>query len=140
MAEGIGYELKITPNGGEPIYIGSDNLTSVEFLVDTINENAKDRSENIVNKVTIKGKITDEIKGATRDLLLWSLATKSEEVYRRAEIIIRINDTTRVRKYTMDKVFCLDYLEQFNKGDEDSIFELKFSQRKDNFGGIEVIC
>ena len=140
MAEGVGFELKITQTGGAEIYIDSKNITSVEFFVDTIDENVKDRSEDVVNKVTVKGTISEEIKSATKDLLLWSLATKSEEVYRSAEITIRINDTTRVRKYTMDKVFCLDYKETFINGKATSNYELKFSQRKDNLEGISVIC
>lgn len=89
MAEGVGFELKITQTGGAEIYIDSKNITSVEFFVDTIDENVKDRSEDVVNKVTVKGTISEEIKSATKDLLLWSLATKSEEVYRSAEITIR---------------------------------------------------
>lgn len=140
MAEGVGFELKITQNGGGEIYIDSKNIKSVEFFVDTIDENVKDRSEDVVNKVTVIGNITEEIKAATKDLLLWSLATKSEEIYRSAEITIRINETTRVRKYNMDKVFCLDYKEKFNNGKGDSTFELKFSQRKDNLEGITAIC
>lgn len=140
MAEGKGFEIIITQTGGGEIYIGSKNINSVEFFVDTIDENVKDRSEDVVNKVTVTGTITEEIKAATKDLLLWSLATKSEEIYRSAEITIRINDTTRVRKYTMDKVFCLDYKETFIKGEGNSNFELKFSQRKDNLEGISAIC
>lgn len=140
MAEGVGFELKITQTGGTEIYIDSKNISSVEFFVDTIDENVKDRSEDVVNKVTVTGSISEEIKSATKELLLWSLATKSEEVYRSAEITIRINDTTRVRKYTMDKVFCLDYKETFFNGGQNSNYELKFSQRKDNLEGISVIC
>ena len=140
MAEGKGFEIIITQTGGGEIYIGSKNINSVEFFVDTIDENVKDRSEDVVNKVTVTGTITEEIKAATKDLLLWSLATKSEEIYRSAEITIRINDTTRVRKYTMDKVFCLDYKETFIKSEGNSNFELKFSQRKDNLEGISAIC
>lgn len=140
MAEGIGYELKITQTGGSEIYIDNNNIKSVEFLVDTIDENVKDRSENIINKITVIGSISEEIKAATKDLLLWSLATKSEEIYRSVEITIRINETTRVRKYNMDKVFCVDYREKFINGASDSTFELKFSQRKDNSEGISIIC
>lgn len=140
MAEGTGFEVKITQTGGGEIYIDSKSITSVEFFVDTVDENVKDRSEDIVNKLTIKGSISEEIKAATKDLLLWSLATKSEEIYRNAEITIRINETARVRRYTMNKVFCLDYKETFINGGENSTFELKFSQRKDNMEGISVIC
>ena len=140
MAEGTGFEVKISQTGGGEIYIDSKNIKSVEFFVDTINENVKDRSEDIVNKVTITGGISEEIKAATKELLLWSLATKAEDIYRSAEITIRINDTTRVRKYTMDKVFCLDYKETFINGSGNSTFELKFSQRKDNLEGIKAIC
>lgn len=140
MAEGTGFEVKISQTGGGEIYIDSKNIISVEFLVDTIGENVKDRSEDIVNKVIVVGGISEEIKAATKELLLWSLATKTEDIYRSAEITIRINQTTRVRKYTMDKVFCLDYKEKFINGKDNSTFELMFSQRKDNLEGIKVIC
>lgn len=140
MAEGTGFEVKISQTGGGEIYIDSNNITSVEFLIDTINENVKDRSENIVNKVIIVGEISEEIKAATKDLLLWSLAKNKEDIYRSAEITIRINETTRVRKYTMDNVFCLGYKEKFNNDGKDSTYELMLSQRKDNLGGIKAIC
>jgi hypothetical protein len=140
MAKENGYEVKITQAGGTEIYLDSAAIQSVRFEIDTINDNVKDRSEDVVNHVIVTGKISKENKEATKDLLLWSLAKVSEEVYRTAEISIKINQTERVRKYTLDKVFCLDYNEQFNNGDADNAFELKFAQRKDNLDGISVIC
>ncbi len=136
--ETTGFELVITSDK-EEINIGGDNIDSVEFLVDTIDENVKDRSENVMNKVTIKGKITPELKVETRKLLIWSLSKRSEEIYRKVEVTIRVNETNRVRKYVMNKVFCLDYKETFNNGGRDSEYELKFSQRKDNLKEIEII-
>lgn len=140
MEEGTGFEVRITQAGGNEIYLDDKAVSSVEFFVDTIDENVKDRSEDVVNKVIVTGKLSEENKTATRDLLKWSLATKSGEVYRSAEITIRINKTTQVRIYKMDKVFCLDYREKFVNGANDSEFELKFSQRKDNMESIKVIC
>ena len=140
MVEGVGYELKITQIRGTEIYIDTKHISSVEFFVDTIDENVKDRSENVLTKVTVKGTISEEVKSATKDLLLWSLAKKKEDVYRSVEITIRINETSRVRKYKMDNVFCLDYKETFFNGGENSEYELKFSQRKDDIEGISVIC
>lgn len=139
MEEEKGFELKITQEGCEDIYINTENISSVEFFVDTVDDNVKDRSENVVNKVTIKGEISEEIKLATKELLLWSLAKRREEIYRKAEITVRINETSRVRKYTMDKVFCIDYKETFSK-EEKNKYELTFSQRKDNSDGIKIIC
>lgn len=141
-----GYEVKITQTGGGEIVLGSKALSSVQFIIDTTEENVKDRSENIINKVIVKGYITVESKAVTKDLLLWSLSTKNEEIYRNAEITIHLNETARVRKFTMDKVFCIDYMETFNHGqsnsssDNNSTFELTFGQRQDNFEGITVLC
>jgi len=140
MAKENGYEVKINQAGGTEIYLDSAAIDSVKFIVDTVNDNVKDRSEDVLNRVIIKGKISPDNKDATRDLLLWSLGKTTEEVYRTVEISIKVNQTSRVRKYSMDRVFCLDYSEQFNNGDEDNTFELKFAQRKDNMEGISVIC
>lgn len=134
-----GYEVKINQAGGTEIYLDSKAIESVEFIVDTVNDNVKDRSEDVLNRVIIKGKISPDNMEATRDLLLWSLGRTAEEIYRTAEITIRITRTSRVRKYSLDRVFCLDYSEQFNTN-QDCTFELKFAQRKDNMDGISVIC
>lgn len=140
MAKENGYKVTITQAGGTEICLDSTAIQSIRFEVDTVNDNVKDRSEDVVNHVIVTGKITTDTKEATKNLLLWSLAKTSEEVYRNAEISIKINQTDRVRKYSLDRVFCLDYNEQFNNGDEDNTFELKFAQRKDNMDGISVIC
>lgn len=137
--EEMGYEVKINQAGGTEIYLDSKAIESVEFIVDTVNDNVKDRSEDVLNRVIIKGKISPDNMEATRDLLLWSLGRTAEEIYRTAEITIRITRTSRVRKYSLDRVFCLDYSEQFNTN-QDCTFELKFAQRKDNMDGISVIC
>lgn len=139
MAKEKGYEVKINQAGGTEIYLDSTAVESVEFIVDTVNDNVKDRSEDVLNRVIIKGKISQNNMEATRDLLLWSLGKTTEEIYRTAEITIRMTETTRVRKYSMDRVFCLDYSEQFDK-QKGCAFELKFAQRKDNMDGISVIC
>ncbi|MDE7313358.1 MAG: hypothetical protein K2N87_17340 [Eubacterium sp.] len=141
MAENLGYEVKISQTGGKEILLGKEALKSVKFKIDTIEENVKDRSENVVNLVEITGSITDGTKEVTRELMLWALARKSNEVYRSAEIIIRINQNVRVRRYVLDKVFCVDYFEEFDQDDTNkNLFTLKFAQRKDNFEGIKVIC
>lgn len=140
MANGNGFEITIKQAGGVEIYLGDEVIKSIEFSIDTVNDNVKDRSEDVLNRVLVKGTITPEVKEPTKNLLLWSLAKKSEEIYRSAEITVKINQTNRVRKYTMDKVFCLDYKEEFFNGSEDCKFELKFAQRKDNMDGISVIC
>ena len=137
--EEMGYEVKINQAGGTEIYLDSKAIESVEFIVDKVNDNVKDRSEDVLNRVIIKGKISPDNMEATRDLLLWSLGRTAEEIYRTAEITIRITRTSRVRKYSLDRVFCLDYSEQFNMN-QDCTFELKFAQRKDNMDGISVIC
>ena len=137
---GVGYEVKITQNGGEDIILDKKAVENVMFKIDTVDENVKDRSENVVNLVVIKGFITLETKDMTKKLLLWSLGRKSSEVYRNVEIVIRITGDKLIRKYTMDKVFCIDYTEKFCATDSNqSEYELKIAQRKDNFDGIKVI-
>lgn len=141
MAENSGYEVKISQTGGKEILLDQKALTSVKFKIVTVEENVKDRSENVVNLVEVTGAITDDTKEATRELMLWALARKSSEVYRSAEITIRINEDVRVRKYMLNNVFCVDYTEEFDREETNkNMFTLKFAQRKDNFDGIKVIC
>ena len=65
-----GYEVTISQSGGTEIYLDTKAIQSVRFEVDTINDNVKDRSEDVVNHVIVKGKISKENKEATKNLLL----------------------------------------------------------------------
>lgn len=136
--EGTGFDVEITQENGEVIFLDEKAVSEVEFKIDTVEEDVKDRSENVINKVIISGDIKEETKEQTRLLALWSLDKKREKVYRRIAITLRSGGET-LRTYDMDKVFCIDYTERFKarKG-EGHTFELVIAQRKDNLDGIRI--
>ena len=78
MNERTGFEVEISQIDGEPIVLDEKTIKTVEFKIDTVEEDVKDRSENVINKVVITGNITPENKEDTRMLALWSLDKKRE--------------------------------------------------------------
>ncbi len=136
MNERTGFEVEISQMDGEPIVLDEKTIKTVEFKIDTVEEDVKDRSENVINKVVITGNITPENKEDTRMLALWSLDKKREKVYREMSITLATGGET-LRTYRMDMVFCIDYIEIFGMKGENT-FELVVAQRKDNLGGIKV--
>lgn len=133
-----GFEVRIMQGDGNEILLDDHTVSGVTFKIDTIEEDVKDRSENVVNKVVITGDIKTESKDQTRMLALWSLDKKREKVYREMAITLRLGGET-LRTYHMNKVFCIDYTEEFKSKDGNSnIFTLVVAQRKDNLDGIKI--
>lgn len=130
-----GFEVKIE-QGENLIKLDENSVNSVEFLIDTVEENVKDRSENVINKVTIKGNITPESSAETRKVLLWSMDKQRDLVYRKATISLKTGGML-LREYEMDMVFCIDYIETF-KNDGECTYTLIIGQRKDNLSGIKA--
>lgn len=138
MAEGTGFEVRIIQGDGKEILLDEHTVSGVTFKIDTIEEDVKDRSENVINKVVITGDIKSESKDQTRMLALWSLDKKREKVYREMVITLRPGGET-LRTYHMNKVFCIDYTEEFDSHNKKgNIFTLVAAQRKDNLDGIKV--
>ena len=102
-----GFEVKIIQEDGNVIDLGESVIKSIRFKIDTVEEDVKDRSDNVINKVEVKGSITPESKKETRKLALWSLDKMRSKVYRKASLIIREGGEV-LRTYEMDKVFCID--------------------------------
>ena len=66
-----GFEVKIIQEDGNVIDLGESVIKSIRFKIDTVEEDVKDRSDNVINKVEVKGSITPESKKETRKLALW---------------------------------------------------------------------
>ena len=133
-----GFEVKIIQEDGNVIDLGESVIKSIRFKIDTVEEDVKDRSDNVINKVEVKGSITPESKKETRKLALWSLDKMRSKVYRKASLIIREGGEV-LRTYEMDKVFCIDYIETFQSGSGNKgEFELIVAQRKDDLDGIQI--
>lgn len=139
MEGSTGFLVEITQENGDSIFLDDKTVHKVEFKIDTIEEDVKDRSENVINKVVVSGSIKVENKDQTRMLALWSLDKKREKVYRKMKITLKTGGET-LRTYNMDMVFCIDYTEHFNaqQGKEGHTFELVAAQRKDNLEGIKI--
>ncbi len=139
MEDATGFSVEIIQENGNTIFLDDKTVNTVEFKIDTVEEDVKDRSENVVNKVVVIGNIKPESKDQTRMLALWSLDKKREKVYRMMKITLKTGGET-LRTYNMDRVFCIDYTERFNarEGEKGHTFELVAAQRKDNLDGIKI--
>lgn len=130
-----GYEIRIHQENGD-IFLDQHTIKKVTFKISTAEQDVKDRSANLFNSVEVIGSITPETKDETRKLILWAMDKLHSKVYREMSIILRANGEV-LRTYAMNKVFCIDYTEEFNSQGAGE-FTLVVAQRKDNLEEIQV--
>lgn len=136
MADKIGYDVVID-GGDDKISFGGKYVTFVEFNVDTLEEHVEERSHDIYCLLTIKGKIQTETKDETRKLAIWSLDDANKKIYRK--VVVECYPGGEIlRKYVLDKAFCVDYKETLGTSGNDGIFELKIAQRKNNLDTVVI--
>lgn len=128
------FEVKISMLEDENEIVLS-YVETIEFVNDTVDDYAKDRTGNVVNKVIISGEIKQENKEVTKKLIDWSLANNKNEVYRKVEIVAKHTEEI-IREYILDYAFVMDYSESFNG--QSATYNLLISQRQANLSGIKA--
>lgn len=127
----------------------SDLKLEVEFVVDTVQTKVKDRKNDIVNEITIRGFITPATTAEVKKLAEWSLSNDYKQQYRKVDIAYAANSSNKmVREFKLTKAFCVDYKEIYPSeiSQRDSLsarepyFEILLSQKADSLEDISVIA
>lgn len=138
----VGFKVVIKNNDGTDYVTLDDKAVKfVEFKLDTVEENVEDRSDDVINIIKIKGKITVDTKDEVRKLALWAKEKLRVKVFKTVEITLT-SGGDMLREYSLNYAFCVDYTETFNSGKdsgkEGNSFELVISQRKADLDGLNI--
>lgn len=135
------YDVKI--EGVEEINFNreTDNegasISKVIFKMNTLNDDSLNRDSAVRCELIIEGTITQDNKDETLKLTKWSMIGSGEGIYRKVTVIVYTDDSRDevLRQYTVDKMFCIDYDEEFSedvKQNEAGKFILHIAQREGN--------
>ena len=137
----IYYALKIE-SAKEPIEITEKNMiTSAEVVFDTINNNTQKKSNAILAKMTLCGKIATEINDSLIKISEWARDLKNETTYRKVMLTIYEDEDGQVlRIYELPDMFVLNYKEIYKGASDDDTytFELKLTQRENRLDEIKT--
>ena len=137
----IYYALKIE-SAKEPIEITEKNMiTSAEVVFDTINNNTQKKSNAILAKMTLCGKIATEINDSLIKISEWARDLKNETTYRKVTLTIYEDEDGQVlRIYELPDMFVCDYKEIYKSASENDAFtfELKLTQRENRLDIVKT--
>lgn len=114
---------------------GKADVTSVSFKMNTIDENTRNRADSVRGEITIKGNITPENKDNTKKLAKWSMDSDKKTLYRDVEVVVYDAENCTgdvLRRYQMNTMFVIDYIEDFGNESDSGIYELFIAQREGN--------
>ena len=136
------YELKITSGDNviEIIDNKSNNLIDiVEIELDTVDNNTRTKSNAMLARVRVVGKVSKTISKQLQGIFEWS-KDFSDNTYRKVDITIMDNSEAVLKSFGFDKMFVRDYSEKYgtSDGDQNGTFELLLSQSDRNFDSAEV--
>ena len=98
----------------------------VEFVVETDDPKVKDRSNDIYNKITIRGLIKPSTTAEVKKLAEWSISNDYKQQYRKVDIAYAAtgHSNKMLREFKLTKAFCVDYKEIYPSG-----HRIEFSSR-----------
>ncbi|MBR0260463.1 MAG: hypothetical protein IJQ85_01580 [Selenomonadaceae bacterium] len=146
------FIVKITADDGTVIELGKAEqeennqgncLTDVNIHLDTIDNDAKQKSSAMLAKIEVFGKIYEESNSKTmyKSLFDWAKSLEKNQWYRTVDIEIKDDGGEETfRKYHFEKVFVVDYKEFYGKNNDmkDNHFKLFMTQKENTFKTIET--
>ena len=132
------YEITISGEQCEKIEFKADDMSqvfqSLQFWIDTVEENANDRSTNIRNKVELKMKIDESTNRQCKQMMDWSLLSRDVDVHRKVQIDILDENGALIRSFVLEEMFVDDYMETYGEGggpggEKGAFFTLKLIQK-----------
>lgn len=139
----MNYRVIISGEGCDDITLDTkgvpDVVKRINIMSDTVEANIKDRSTNILSRITIEGAIkgNPEVKTAYKQLMKWSLTSGDNTVHRTVKIEIKDNNGNVIRYVEVPMVFCEDYFENYAEVENDCHYELKLIQKAGYLDKIE---
>lgn len=138
------YYYVVEIGGNEEIKLGgelepgklSQDLTYVDVMLDTKDDSVSEKSNSMLARVTVKGKITTDTNPELLKVFAWAHDYSKETTYRNVKITVYEDVTTILRTYELEKIFVRDYKEIYdtvavdNKGENSTgRFELYMTQQ-----------
>jgi len=122
--------------GADPIELGEHNIKYFLFETDTPDD-SNARSTDVVNTITIEGKIITAVDGEEADhtqrIAKWSMVRATDADSYRKVIVEAFYANLMVRKVTFPNAFIVDYTETYGHTDGTGTFKLVVRQKKDKF-------
>ena len=129
----IYYELKIE-SSEETIEITEKNMIYfADVSLDTLNNDAQKKSNALLARMSIQGKIEASINDALIKISEWTRDFKEATTYRKVTLTIKSDETGVIlRTYEIPDMFVCDYSEVYSAPeDEDgTFFALKLTQKE----------
>ena len=138
------YEVKIEDQDGEEVIViteteGGQYITGLIVELDTINNQARQKSSAMLAKIEIVGRLRESIKTEIIKLFNWAKEKNDEKWYRNIEIKIKKSEDNVIRVYNFENVFILDYKEVYKPDDEEGsldYFTVNITQKENNLTKI----
>ena len=138
------YEVKIEDQDGEEVIAineteGGQYITGLIVELDTINNQARQKSSAMLAKIEIVGRLRESIKTEIIKLFNWAKEKNDEKWYRNIEIKIKKSEDNVIRVYNFENVFILDYKEVYKPDDEEGsldYFTVNITQKENNLTKI----
>ena len=138
------YEVKIEDQDGEEVIViteteGGQYITGLIVELDTINNQARQKSSAMLAKIEIVGRLRESIKTEIIKLFNWAKEKNSEKWYRNIEIKIKKSEDNVIRVYNFENVFILDYKEVYKPDSEEGsldYFTVNITQKENNLTKI----
>lgn len=137
------YDVKIESADGEIVFNkDTDNegaaISKVFFKMNTLNDDTLNRDSSARCELIIEGEINKYTKEETMKLTKWAMTGSGESLLYRKVTVVIYTDNNReevLREYKLDKMFCIDYDENFGEEkekNESGKFILHIAQREGN--------
>ena len=133
----MGYRVSIS--GGASIELNEKIVQTVEFI-SAVPSDSNARTSSLGVTMIITGKILTLFDGTEAALAIsdWSRVPAAQaDCYRSLKVEV-ISATSTVREYTLDKVFVVDYEEDFDDEAGVGTFTLVARQKKDHVDSVKI--
>lgn len=129
----IYYELKIE-SSEETIEINEPNMINfADISLDTLNDDAQKKSNAILARMSVKGKIEASINDALIKISEWTRDLKEATTYRKVTLTVKSDETGVIlRTYEIPNMFVCDYREVYGapENEDGTYFVLKLTQKE----------
>ncbi len=128
----IYYELRIE-SGDNVIEITEEStIYFAEVFLDTINNDTHKKSNAMLARVTIQGKIDESINDSLIKISEWARDLDDKTTYRKVILTVKKDATTILRTYEIPDMFVCDYREVYGNPADDTteFFELNLTQKE----------
>lgn len=105
-------------------------ITGIKINLDTADDNVSQKSNAVLAKLEIDGFIREQIKTQLVALFDWTCEEDEDKWYRTVEIEIRSSNNKAVRSFRFEKVFVVDYKEEYHQKDDMCTFKLTLTQKE----------